>query len=228
MHGPSHIAFVLHSKVGRTQGMAQPRRFSLSLTDAQLDALRTAADTLLNIPSAEATERLFGRLSALDALYGRRIYRDAVKHDAERSVVKARKMDVLAARKKRRSGRCKGGGFVTHAYSCELPGNRAAARNVPLTVNRPYISKVAPTGLSWRPRLSLVRPRAVPSTPGHTLHTGGVGLTRLNRGEEATFWWPRCAAGVVPCLLPKASFPCRRRCAILGPPPVLECTLWRF
>ena len=64
--------------------MVQPRRFSLSLTDAQLDALRTAADTLLNIPSAEATERLFGRLSALDALHGRRIYRDAVKHDAER------------------------------------------------------------------------------------------------------------------------------------------------
>ena len=159
--------------------MAQPRRFSLSLTDAQLDALCTAAGTLLNIPSAEATERLFGRLSALDALYGRRIYRDAVKHDAERSVVKARKMDVLAARKKRRSGRCKGGGFVTHAYSCELPGNRAAARNVPLTVNRPYISKVAPTGLSWRPRLSLVRPRAVPSTPGHTLHTGGVGASVL-------------------------------------------------
>ena len=47
MHGPSHIAFVLHSKVGRTQGMAQPRRFSLSLTD-----------TLLNIPSAEATALL--------------------------------------------------------------------------------------------------------------------------------------------------------------------------
>ena len=109
--------------------MAQPCRLSLSLTDAQLDALRTAADTLLNILSAEATERLFGRLSALDALHGRRIYRDAVKHDAERSVVKARKMDVLAPRKKRRSGRCEGGGFVTHAHTCamDILGNVAHA-----------------------------------------------------------------------------------------------------
>ena len=98
----------------------------------------------------------------------------------------------------------------------------------PSAMYRPYIALIATPAISWRPRPSLVRPRAVPSTPGHALHAGGVGLTRLDRGEKATFWWPRCAAGVVPRLLPKARFPCRRRCAILGPPPALECLPWRF
>ena len=45
--------------------MHQARRFSLSLTDAQLDALRSATDVALNVPAAEATERAFGRVSAL-------------------------------------------------------------------------------------------------------------------------------------------------------------------
>ena len=53
-------------------------------------ALQSATDTLLNIPAAEATERYFGRLPALEALRGRRVYRDALKHDEKRSVVKAR------------------------------------------------------------------------------------------------------------------------------------------
>ena len=88
----------------------------------------------------------------------------------------------------------------------------------PSAMYRPYIALIATPAISWRPRPSLVRPRAVPSTPGHALHAGGVGLTRLDRGEKATFWWPRCAAGAVPRLLPKARFPCRRRCAIIGPP----------
>ena len=33
--------------------MLQTRRFSLSLTDAQLDALRSATDVALNVPAAE-------------------------------------------------------------------------------------------------------------------------------------------------------------------------------
>ena len=93
---------------------------------------------------------------------------------------------------------------------------------------RPYIALIATPAISWRPRPSLVRPRAVPSTPDHALHAGGVGLTRLDRGEETTFWWPRCEAGAVVRLLPKASFLCRRRCEVFNPPPALEIFLWRF
>ena len=91
--------------------MHQARRFSLSLTDAQLDALRSATDVTLNVPAAEATERTFGRESALEALHGRRVLREALSHDAERSVAKARSFGVLIPSPrstKRRSGRCEG------------------------------------------------------------------------------------------------------------------------
>ena len=85
--------------------MLQTRRFSLSLTDAQLDALRIATDAALNVPAAEATERAFGRESALEALHGRRVLCEALSHDAERSVAKARSLDpLLHTRTKRRSG----------------------------------------------------------------------------------------------------------------------------
>ena len=92
--------------------MHQARRFSLSLTDAQLDALRSATDATLNVPAAEATERAFGRESALEVLHGRRVLCEALSHDAERSVAKARSFDVLTPSPrstKRRSGRCEGG-----------------------------------------------------------------------------------------------------------------------
>ena len=45
----------------------------------------------------------------------------------------------------------------------------------------------------------------------------------------ATFWWPRCAAwapGAAPACCQRRVF--RQRCAILGPPPALECFPWRF
>ena len=76
----------------------------------------------------------------------------------------------------------------------------------PSAMYRPYIALIATPAISWRPRPSLVRPRAVSSTPGHALHAGGVGLTRLDRGEKATFWWPRGVACAVPRLVPLASF----------------------
>ena len=74
------------------------------------EALRTATDALLNVPAAERTERMFGRLSALDALHGRRIHRDALTHDSQHSVAKARTINALPPRKKKPSGRCDGQG----------------------------------------------------------------------------------------------------------------------
>ena len=91
---------------GFEKEMQKPRRLSLSLTHSELDALRSATDLLLNVPAAEATEQTFGRESALKALRGRRVLCEALAHDAERSVAKARTIsDVLPLRKKRRSGR---------------------------------------------------------------------------------------------------------------------------
>ena len=74
--------------------------YVLSIPSADIDNLRFSVDRALNVEAARDTEALFGRPSALEALTGRKVLREALDHE---SVVKVRKLDVTS--KRRPSGR---------------------------------------------------------------------------------------------------------------------------